>query len=290
MKPFQKVDDYVLQEKLGEGGMGVVYRCVRKKDHAEFAIKLLSSELLQDDAEREYFLKECKTLEQLKHPYILEVLDYGIYENVPYLVTEYCSDSRGRPMSLAVIQGRSASRRVEPYVLITVIPEMCSALAYIHQMGLIHHDIKPENVLIQEDKQGNLSVRLADFGLARGTMDAAYTRRKQWMEDEEVGRAVPFDFSGTYDYMSPEQLRGEPLDARSDVYSLGVTIYRIATGYDRLTPLRPSQVVTDVPEWVDDVVVRSAQTNKDRRCADGLELLYCLPKSLRPGGLTKAKE
>jgi len=287
----KRIGPYQLREKLGEGGMGQVYACSRPGDQRVFAVKLLPGRLIEDEGERRNFMRECEVLAKLKHPHILAVLDYGVAGNLPYLVTELCVDARGQPCSLAALQSRRISHRVEAHVVVTVFPQVCWALSFIHQQGLVHRDVKPENVLVQEDARGNVSARLADFGLAKMTADGAFRRREAWREGGEAkGSADEWqpDFSGTYDYMSPEQLAGEPVDARTDVYAFGVMLYRAATGYDRLFFQKPTEVVADLPGWVDDLVVRSAVRDKDRRCPDALELLYSLPQNLRPGDVSRA--
>ena len=286
------IGEYEVLERIGAGGMGVVYSCRRRGEQQRLAIKLLSGSLLQSEGERDSFLRECSVLARLQHPHILTVCDYGVTQGVPYLVTELCLDARGEPFSLAQMQDRRVSRSVDPYVLVSVVPQVCWALAYIHQQGLVHRDIKPENVLLQEARTGELTAKLADFGLAGITADAELVRRGSWAGGDEAhdggeGHGV---FSGTYDYMSPEQTAGEALNAGSDVYSLGVLVYRVATGYDRVFFRKPTEVVPDLPAWVDKLVVASVVSDREKRCRDGLELLYQLPKSLRPGGVVRAGE
>jgi serine/threonine-protein kinase len=285
----QRVGDYELAEHIGSGGMGTVYACHRKGDRQRYAIKMLTHRVLAKESEHERFLRECQVLARLSHPHILQVRDYGVVESVPYLVTELCADARGKPLSMAGLQARTLGRRVDPYALLALVPQVCWALAYIHQNGLIHRDIKPENILVKEDRLGTLSARLGDFGLARPTTDSEIAARRSW-SDEDYSRAsggFAADAGGTYDYMSPEQLAGHCLDARTDVYSLGVTLYRVATGYDRVFFVKPSVVVPVLPPWIDELVAKSVSPDKEQRCRDALEMLYCLPPSLRPGEITR---
>ena len=293
--PPAQVGPYRLGEQIGRGGMGCVHRCTASRDGVvrEFAIKLLPALRLADEREVRLFLRECTTLERFRHPNILTLHDYGVENGLPYLVTELCADRNGRPFSLGVMQHRDPGLRLDPSMLNRVFPQVCAALAYIHGLGMVHCDIKPENVLLSEENSGRLLAKVGDFGLAGVTVDQAYVWRQVWHRDDAAtadgtGNATAgMAFSGTYDYMSPEQLAGDPLDARSDVYSLGVMLYRLATGYDRVTFLAPSRVVPELPEWVDTVVTRSVVEAKAERCENALELLFLLPCELRPDRLER---
>jgi serine/threonine protein kinase len=291
----KQIGDYVVKSRIGSGGMGTVFICQKKGGSGLVAVKLFSSARFKEEKDRAHFLRECNLLVRLKHPHVLGILDFGVQGDSPYLVTELCVDRDGNPYSLAVVQEREFAARVPAAMLVTVIPQISWALAYIHQMGLVHRDVKPENILLQEERNGGVSARLADFGLTRVTADASFKHRDAFMSDAELvadqaEEEPPAEFSGTYDYMSPEQLAGEAVDASSDIYSWGVTIYRIATGYDRLFFMKPSEIVHGLPSWIDDVVLKAAVRDPRRRCRDGLELLFCLPAELRPGGISRMDE
>ncbi len=285
------IGSYKLGEKIGEGGMGAVFRCksTQEDQPEEYAIKLLPVAHLITEEQRRDFLQECKALESVQHPHVLELHDYGIEDGVPFLVTELCTERAGEPFSLATIMNRRADRAMETHVLNRIFPQVIWALAFIHQRGMVHGDIKPENVLVQENNIGQLSAKLGDFGLASVTADPDYICRPLWAENEpQGGPANKTYFSGTYDYMSPEQLNSQPLDARSDVYSFGVMLYRAATGYDRVTFRRPSQIVEELPDWVDRVVSKTIVEDKEIRCENSLEMLFLLPENLRPAGVERS--
>lgn len=285
---------YTLEEKIGEGGMGSVYRCTRRDDaeHRPMAVKLLSACSMDNEDDKAQFLHECKALENLQHPHILDIHDYGVVEGTPYLTTELCTDRAGNPFSLSLLVSRQPEERLEGHLLCLLVPQILWGLAYTHELGIVHRDLKPENVLLRESELGQLTVKLGDFGLASVTVDPDHVRKPLWLdgesgvaeEEEEAGGG----FHGTYDYMSPEQLQGMSLDARSDVYAVGVMLYRLATGYDRVTFQRPSDVVDDCPEWVDRVVTKSVVQDREIRSQNALELLFMLPEDLRPGSVQRS--
>ncbi len=284
-----EVGPYRILEKIGEGGMGLVFKGILPNEDAQpVAVKMLTATRLTAHDE-EHFLRECKALETLQHPHVLELLNFGVDQNVPFLVTEFCCDRGGVPCSLAVLL-RRCRNCLPDYMITNLFPQICWALAYIHERGYVHKDVKPENILIQENKMGCLTAKLGDFGLADITADPAYVWRKRFLADESFSEQHlgNRNFSGTYDYMSPEQIEGELVDARSDVYALGVMLYRAATGFDRVTFQYPSEVNQSLPEWVDKFVEKAVVWNKDERLANALELLFVLPEELRPGGIQRS--
>lgn len=284
---------YVLGEKIGEGGMGAVYQAHREYGEGQerYAVKLLSVTNIDAEEDKKRFLQECKALEHVQHPHILELVDYGVEDGVPYLVTEFCADRNGTPFSLGVLVGQ-ADGALPTNTLKVLVPQICWALSYTHQLGMVHRDIKPENVLLIENTYGGLTTKLGDFGLASVTVDTDYLWRPSWekdgADDEDGDDEADASFSGTYDYMSPEQMNGEALDARSDVFSFGVMLYRLATGYDRVTFQKPSEINAELPSWVDDMVIRAVVADREERAKSALELLFLLPDDLRPGGIQRS--
>ncbi|NQT15315.1 MAG: serine/threonine protein kinase [Planctomycetes bacterium] len=284
---------YVLGEKIGEGGMGAVYQARREYGEGQerYAVKLLSVTNIDAEEDKKRFLQECKALEHVQHPHILELVDYGVEDGVPYLVTEFCADRSGAPFSLGVL-AEQADGALPTNTLKVLVPQICWALSYTHQLGMVHRDIKPENVLLIENTYGGLTTKLGDFGLASVTVDTDYLWRPSWEKDgvdeEDGNEEADASFSGTYDYMSPEQMDGEALDARSDVFSFGVMLYRLATGYDRVTFEKPSEINAELPSWVDDMVMRAVVADREERAKSALELLFLLPDDLRPGGIQRS--
>ena len=201
-------DQYELQGEIGRGGMSVVYRAIDRRLHRAVALKVLPPELAYDAAIRTRFTREAQTAAQLGHAHIVPIYDVGERDGVAYLV-------------MALISGGNLGTHLtrEPRLPIDetrrLVSEIADALAYAHLRGVIHRDIKPDNILLDGDSGRAL---VTDFGIARA-MEAG-TRLTV------TGIAV-----GTPTYMSPEQAVGErELDGRSDIYSLGVLAYQMLTG------------------------------------------------------------
>ncbi len=196
----QTLRDYELLEPIGHGGMGNVYRAIHKRLKRIVAVKVIASHRLQNPSMLERFAREMETVGQLDHPHIVRAMDAGEAEGVHYLVMELLEglDSQQLVHRVGALPVADAC-----FLLVQAI----DGLHYAHQRGLVHRDIKPSNLFVTT--QGQL--RILDFGLAR-LMDGPHN-------DEAP------EIAGSLDYMPPEQLRGETLDHRADVYALGVTLY-----------------------------------------------------------------
>ena len=216
------ISHYKVTDELGSGGMGVVYKAVDQRLHRAVAIKFLPPEVCKDDMARARFEREAQTASALNHPNICTIHDIGEHEGQPYIVMELVT---GQTMKVLVAGGPLSVKRVVNLGL-----EVADALAAAHQSGIVHRDIKTSNIFI--DERGH--VRLLDFGLAKLIRDP---------ELGELGRANDTPNSsvteartstgtvlGTMNYMSPEQARGERVDARSDLFSLGVVLYELVAG------------------------------------------------------------
>lgn len=206
----QKVGPYEIREKLGQGGMGVVYRAHDGRLGRDVAIKFLSSPALAGQSAAERFQQEARALARLNHPNIGVIHDLGVHLGTNYIVMEFVPGS-----SLAVLIARGPFPEQEVRAL---GEQIASALQQAHEQGLIHRDLKPSNVMVTPKGQA----KILDFGLAK-LMPTAET-------EATVGITAPMTVVGTMVYMAPEQLRGEALDARSDIYSLGAVLYEMATG------------------------------------------------------------
>jgi serine/threonine protein kinase/WD40 repeat protein len=207
------VGRYEIQGQLGEGGMGVVYRARDTKLNRPVAIKFLSNEFA-DAAARHRFQREAQTASSLNHPHILTVHDSGDFEGRQYLVTEFVDGGTLKTWA------RSAKRTWRQ--IIELLTGVADGLAVAHAAGILHRDIKPDNILISQSGYA----KLADFGLAK-LAEGFDSDLTSTLTD---GRTRPGVLIGTIPYMSPEQAAGKPVDTRSDIFSFGVLIYELLGG------------------------------------------------------------
>lgn len=229
------VGQYRLLELLGEGGMGTVYKARHDALGRVVALKVMRPEFARRPGFAERFRREGETLAALAHPGIVAVFDSGCEGGTYYLAMEYVS---GGNLRRRLAEGRLPWPEVRD-----VVCRVADALQCAHDRGVVHRDVKPENVLL--DDQGH--AKLADFGVARLLGDEHATASLT-----NTGSAV-----GTRCYMSPEQLEGRPVDARSDVYALGVLLYELATGSLPLGVFAPPGRTPGVDPRLDSVVLRA---------------------------------
>lgn len=205
---------YLLQDLLGVGGMGRVYRGIQTALGRTVAVKVIHPNLLNDEQTVARFYNEAKAASRLNHPDSVGVIDFGRSEDgVLYLVMEYLS---GKDLATVI-----AEEGPLPFLrIVKILRRMAGALGEAHALGVVHRDLKPENVLVQRSRRGGDTVKIVDFGLATIT------------GPQSTSVTTPGLVCGTPDYMSPEQGRGDPLDGRTDLYSLGVLFFELLT--DRL--------------------------------------------------------
>ncbi len=233
-----------VEEVLGRGGMGVVFRARQRRLDRVVALKLLAPELARDPSFAERFVREARALARLNHPNIVGVYDFGERDGLFYLLLEFVDGVGLRDVLRA---GSLGAREA-----LALVPEICSGLQYAHERGVVHRDVKPENLLL--DRDGH--VKIADFGLAKivapGEQAGALTRTSQVM--------------GTPHYIAPEQIR-TPLavDHRADIYSLGVVLYEMLTGDLPLGPFEPPARRLGLDVRLDDVVLKTLEREPDRR-------------------------
>src|ERR671933_732483 len=198
-------DRFRLEEKIGAGGRSTVYRAFDPTLERWVAIKLMHRDISTDPDQLERFRREARAVARLNHPHLVTVIDAGEDEGTPYIVFEYVE---GETLKDRI---RRLGRLPVPEAVAYAI-EIGRALSAAHAQRLVHRDVKPQNVLI--DSEGRAKV--TDFGIARSLESDGLTK---------TGRVL-----GTTDYVSPEQAMGHDVDARSDIYSLGVLLYEMLTG------------------------------------------------------------
>src|ERR1022692_3387236 len=238
-------------ECLGRGGMGVVYKARQKTLNRFVALKLLAPERVQDAKFAERFAREAQALAALNHPNIVTIHDFGQAGGFYYLLMEFVDG-----MNLRLLL---RTRKFTPEEALAIVPPLCDALQFAHDRGIVHRDIKPEDLLL--DKDGR--VKVADFGIAKmlgGANGGGATATSG------VPQSLTQSTLGTPGYTAPEQ-KADPqrVDNRADIYSLGVVFYELLTGELPGKPLQPPSRKVQIDVRLDEVVLRALEKKPERR-------------------------
>ena len=282
-----RVGPYEVVSLLGAGGMAEVYRARDTRLGRDVAIKVVSEELARDGTLLERFEREAKLAASLTHPNVVALHDVGLHDGKPYFVTE-------------LLQGETLRERLTqgPIPLATALEwaaAMAQGLAAAHARGIVHRDLKPENVFITQDGH----VKLIDFGIAK-LAEEARDAAPHAMLDETLSpsgsRTGTGMVLGTPGYMSPEQVRGDPVDARTDLYSLGTVLYEMLAGH-RAFPAKsfvesgyailhtePEPLPTTIPPALVQVVQRCLEKDPTRRFQSARDLAFHLEVLRAPSG------
>jgi len=213
LHPRTRVGHYEVIGPLGAGGMAEVYRARDTRLGRDVALKILTAEFAADSGRVQRFEREARAISLLNHPNILAVFDVGTHDGLPYMVTELLE---GETLYQRVLHGALTQRKA-----IDFAQQIARGLAAAHEKGVVHRDLKPENIFLCRDG----ILKILDFGLARIAPEVEEDRFSRRGPQTEFGATV-----GTVGYMSPEQVRGEPADHRSDIFSFGAVLYEMLSG------------------------------------------------------------
>ncbi|MDA1362556.1 Stk1 family PASTA domain-containing Ser/Thr kinase [Glycomyces luteolus] len=264
---------YEIGEVVGYGGMAEVHRGRDLRLGRDVAVKLLRADLSRDESFLIRFQREAQNSASLNHPNIVAVFDTGEDAGIPYMVMEFVN---GRTLKEVLL----AEGRFDPATACEVVADMCSALDFSHKHHIIHRDVKPGNVMLSDTNQ----VKVMDFGIARALASGQATMT-------QTSAVI-----GTAQYLSPEQARGETVDARSDVYAVGCVLYELLVGHPPFTgdnPVSvayqhvreearpPSELNPNVPDSVDAVIMKALAKNPENRYHSAGEMREDLIRAAR---------
>jgi serine/threonine protein kinase/tetratricopeptide (TPR) repeat protein len=265
----QTVSHYHIVGKLGGGGMGVVYEAEDTRLARHVALKFIPAELIHDRKSLDRFIREARAASQLNHPGICTIHDIDDNEGHPFIVME--------KLEGVSLKERIRGKSMDVDEILDIGIQVCDALSASHAKGIIHRDIKPANIFVSQTGQA----KILDFGLAKSARDAA---SGEALDDSLTAVGV---IPGTAVYMSPEQARGEELDPRSDLFSLGVVLYEMATGKKPFAtgnvittldavlnqkPVSPLQLNPSLPSDLEGIIGRAMEKDRGHRYPNALAM------------------
>jgi len=283
---------YQLDECIGSGGMGTIYRARRLHIGDTVAVKILRPEVVENEISRERFHREARAAALLHHPNAVVIHDVGEdADGTAYIVMELLE-------GLNLRQVLSEQRTLTPERAYGIIRQACAALEAAHRRGIIHRDVKPDNIILLDSHDDADHIKILDFGIAK-LRDKAIDTLSLEKSLTSVGTVI-----GTPNYMSPEQCQGETVDARSDIYSLGVVLYEMLTGALPFTaktptgvaikhvtehPKRPAELRPGLDLAIDRVVLRALEKDPAARHQTALELARDFEAAVKAGASSRER-
>ena len=284
----ETVSHYRILEKLGGGGMGVVYRAHDERLDRDVALKVLPAGMLGDETARSRFRREALTLSQLNHPNVAVVHDFDSDNGVDFLTMEYVE---GETLAAKAAAGPLAESEI-----VNLGTQIAEALEEAHEHQIIHRDLKPANVMVTSKGR----VKVLDFGLAKMVRPTEVDAATASLAESQAGTVM-----GTVPHMAPEQFQGKALDARADIYALGAILYEMATGQrpfpeKQSTPLiasilteppqPPRELNGKVPPGLEAIILKALEKNPDERYQSAKQVLEDLGRLSVPGSVVAAQK